>query len=254
MESRDPVPIGLEPYDALGEAKRLLRGVRAGALATLGPDGPFASLASVATLPDGSPLLLLSRLAAHTRHLLDDPRCSLLLAEGGKGDPLAHARLTLVGEATESEPAERPSWRARFLQRHPKAALYADFGDFSFWRLVPRAAHLNGGFARAAAFDAAAVMTALTGAESLVEGEAGAVDHLNADHADAVRLLATGLAGAAEGAWRVSGIDPEGIDLACGDRTARIGFPERVTTPGALRRVLVDWTARARETAASDQR
>src|SRR5438270_9823520 len=88
-------------YDALGEAKRLLRVIRSGALATLiqASGHPFASLVKVATEPDGTPILLLSRLAIHTANLEADPRCSLLLAEGGRtsqgrGDPLACPRLT----------------------------------------------------------------------------------------------------------------------------------------------------------------
>ncbi|MDB5649626.1 MAG: pyridoxamine 5-phosphate oxidase, partial [Hyphomicrobiales bacterium] len=85
-------------YDGLAEARRLLRSIRAGALGTLDPEGgPFTSLVNVATDTDGSPLLLMSQLSAHTRHLAADGRVSLLLAEVGKGDPLAHPRLTLTG-------------------------------------------------------------------------------------------------------------------------------------------------------------
>src|ERR1700738_1198412 len=86
-------------YDALAQAKELLRSVRAGALATLVPGTafPFASLVNVATAPDGSPILLLSSLAAHTRHLASDPRLSLLLVHTGPGDPLAHPRVTIMG-------------------------------------------------------------------------------------------------------------------------------------------------------------
>src|SRR5580692_10527878 len=88
-------------YNALAQAKELLRLVRAGALATLVPGNafPFASLVNVATTPDGSPILLLSRLAAHTRHLDADPRLSLLLVQTGAGDPLAHPRVTIMGRA-----------------------------------------------------------------------------------------------------------------------------------------------------------
>ena len=137
-----PVTMGLpEGYDALAEAKRLLRQIRSGALATLaqGSGYPFATLVSIATDFDGSPILLTSQLSAHTRNLAADPRASVLLAEGGRGDPLAHPRLTVVGRAIRAtEPAERARLRARFLGRHPKSALYADFGDFSFWRSACR--------------------------------------------------------------------------------------------------------------------
>jgi putative heme iron utilization protein len=153
-------------FDALAEAKRILRSVRAGALGTLAETGhPFASLVNVATDYDGSPLLLLSRLAAHTANLERDPRCSVLLSQGGKGDALAHPRLTLIGRA-ERNTAEHV--RGRFLRRHPKSELYAGFADFSLWRIEVERAHLNGGFARAADFPGEAVMTRLDGAEALL--------------------------------------------------------------------------------------
>jgi putative heme iron utilization protein len=232
-------------FDGIPLGKHLLRTVRAGALATLDREGgfPFASLVTVATDSDGSPLLLMSRLSAHTLNLERDPRASVLLAETGKGDPLAHPRLTVIGR---TERQAEPRIRARFLARHPKAKLYADFGDFSFWRLGMEKAHLNGGFARAAALSAADLATDLAGADALLSAEAGAVEHMNADHAEALALYATRLAGAPPGPWQATGIDPEGIDLMAGDRTARVPFPERVTDPGALRRVLKEMADRAR--------
>ena len=235
-------------YDALADAKALLRTTRAGALATLEPGGgPFASLVSVATLPDGSPVLLLSTLAGHTRHLAEDPRCSLLLSRGGKGDPLAHARLTLTGAARRlTGDGAVDEARARFLRRQPKAALYADFTDFGFFVIAIEAAHLNGGFARAARFSGGEVVTATEGYAALIAGEADALAHLNADHADALRLYATVLCKAPDGAWRASGLDPEGLDLVCGDRATRLPFDAPVADPGALRAALVALAARAR--------
>jgi putative heme iron utilization protein len=236
------------PYDALAEAKRLLRSVRAGALATLDSDGhPFASLVSVATQPDGSPLLLLSRLAAHTRHIEADPRCSLMLAQGGKGDPLAHPRLSLLARAERIEAEDvRNAARMRFLARQPKASLYIDFPDFALWRLDLSSAHLNGGFARAARFEAAELLTPVAGRDDLLAAEAGAVTHMNQDHKDAIGLYATVLAHAGPGDWRASGIDPEGIDLICGDRVARVAFARPVDTPGDLRAALTSLAEMAR--------
>lgn len=241
MNENGPAP---EEFDAPGLARSLLRTIRSGALATLEAGGaPFASLVSVATDMDGAPLLLVSRLAAHTTHLDRDPRASLLLAAGGKGDPLAHPRLTLTGRVvvTEEERARR-----RFLTRHPKAALYADFPDFSFRRLEVEAGHLNGGFARAARLAPADLLTDLGGAEALVAAEEGALAHMNADHRDALALYATVLAGARGAEWRATGLDPRGMDLAAGDLTARLNFPERVGDAGALRRVLVRLADEAR--------
>jgi heme iron utilization protein len=224
-------------FDAVGIAKSLLRSIRAGALATLDRAGgfPFASLVTVATDHDGSPLLLTSRLSVHTQNLEQDPRASILLTERGKGDPLAHPRLTVVGRAARTSD-ERV--RERFLARHPKARLYAGFGDFSFWRLEMAAAHLNGGFARAKDLTADEIRTNLTGAEALLAAEASAIEHMNADHREALALYATRLAGAPKAEWRATGLDPEGLDLAAGDRTVRVPFAHRVTGPGELRKVL----------------
>ena len=107
-------------------------------------------------------------------------------------------------------------------------------------------AHLNGGFARAADLKAADVMTDVSGADGLIEAEDGAIAHMNDDHADAVRLYATRLLGAPDGAWRLTGLDPEGLDLALGDTTLRLPFAQRVTTAEALRKAVVDLAAKAR--------
>ena len=136
--------------------------------------------------------------------------------------------------------------RRRFLARHPKSELYAGFADFSFWRLAVVSAHLNAGFARAADLQAADVITDVSGAENLIEAEADAIAHMNEDHAEAVRLYATKLLGAEAGPWLVTGLDPEGLDLALGDATLRLPFPERVATADALRNVLVALAAEAR--------
>jgi putative heme iron utilization protein len=234
-------------FDPLAESKRLLRSVRAGTLATLtGGGDPFASLTTIATDVDGSPLILISQLAAHTRHLERDPRCSLLMAETGTGDPLAHPRLTVTGRAEKVQPEARAAIRIRFLARHPKAELYADFADFAFWRIAMDQIHLNGGFARAARFPAARILTSLDDAANLVAAEAGAVAHMNADHADALALYAQILLAKPSGTWIATGLDPEGMDLACGDLTARLAFPGRITAPGDLRKVLVELAQRAR--------
>ena len=139
--------------DARALARRLLAGAPHAALAVLEPGGghPLASRVAVALDAGGAPLLLLSSLSGHTVALAADARCSLLVGEPGAGDPLAHPRLTVVGRAAR---LERPSdahahARERWLERHPKAALYVDFGDFAFWRLEPERALLNGGFGRA---------------------------------------------------------------------------------------------------------
>jgi len=248
LPEKPEAPAGARPeYDAVGEAKRLLRTIRAGALATLDSNGfPFATLVNVATASDGAPILLMSKLAAHTRNLEARGEASILLAQTGKGDPLAHPRLTVSGTlARDADPA----LRARFLARHPKSALYADFADFSFWRMTPRSFHLNGGFARAADFEPATVLTDLIGADDLIAAEQGAVEHLNADHADALRLYAAKLDGQADARWHATGIDPEGLDLASGDKTSRIRFSSRVATAAGLREILVALAKQSRAAA-----
>ena len=116
--------------------------------------------------------------------------------------------------------ADDPRIRRRFLARHPKSELYAGFGDFAFWRMDVVSAHLNGGFARAADLTAAELLTEISDARTLVEAEADAIAHMNADHAEACRLYATKLLGAPDGDWRCVGIDPDGLELQRGQHGA----------------------------------
>ena len=158
-------------------AKSLLRATRAGTLATLDRNSghPFASLVNVATDVDGAPLILVSKLATHTANLECDGRASLLLAETGKGDALAHPRLTVLGTfaPVARDSADEPRIRRRFLARHPKSELYAGFADFAFWRMAVVSAHLNGGFARAADLTAAEVLTDVVGRRRAGRGRSG---------------------------------------------------------------------------------
>ncbi|MEJ2378250.1 MAG: DUF2470 domain-containing protein [Pseudolabrys sp.] len=243
-----PQPADFAPRDL---AKGLLRATRAATLATLDRNTgyPFASLVNVATDADGSPLILVSRLATHTANLEVDTRASLLLAETGKGDALAHPRLTVLGSFAPlaRESADDARIRGRFLRRHPKAELYAGFADFAFWRMTVVSAHLNGGFARAADLTAADVLTDVSDADALLEAEEGAIAHMNADHAEACRLYATRLLGEVQGDWQCVGIDPEGIELQQGQAALRLAFPARVTGPGPLRAVLKELAERARQ-------
>ena len=242
-----PQPADFAP---VAVARTLLRCTRTGTLATLDrhTGHPFASLTNVATDADGSPLILVSKLATHTANLEIDGRASLLMAETGKGDALTHPRLTVLGsfKAVARDEADEPRLRRRFLTRHRKSEFYAGFADFSFWRMAVASAHLNGGFARAADLTAADVLTDIAGAEALVDAEEGAVAHMNEDHAEALRLYATKLLGAPDGAWRCVGIDPDGIDLQCLGAALRLDFPQRVTGPGPLRAVLRQLADRAR--------
>jgi putative heme iron utilization protein len=231
-------------------AKALLRATRTGTLATIDRNSghPFASLVNVATDADGAPLILVSKLATHTANLECDGRASLLLAEIGKGDALAHPRLTVLGTfmPVAREAADEPRIRRRFLARHPKSELYAGFGDFAFWRLAVVSAHLNGGFARAADLTAAELLTDVSDAQALLDAEPEAIAHMNADHAEACRLYATKLLGAEDGKWMCVGIDPEGLELQKGRTGLRLFFPQRVSAPGPLRVMLKQLADKAR--------
>jgi heme iron utilization protein len=242
--SRPPPPAGGEaPGPA---ARRLLRTALKGALATLDGGGgdPYASLVLVATEPDGTPILLISRLARHTRNLQRDPRASLLLdGTGGLGDPLTGGRVTLVGRA---QPSTNPTALRRFLARHPAAETYAAFPDFSVFALEVSGAHFIGGFGQIVDLGPAALSTSLDGASQLIEAEPGIIEHMNADHADALALYATEFAGCAAGEWRMTGIDPGGIDLLHCTMAARVDFAARVHTPGEARKALVALAERAR--------
>lgn len=237
-----------EDFNPSRAVKSLLRRSRQGALATLmsGSGDPYCSLVNVASHPDGSPILLISRLAIHTRNLLADARVSLMLDERVEGDPLEGSRIMLSGHADEIT-SKREIARQRYLNAHPTAEVFAGFKDFSFFRIRPTGTHLVAGFGRILDLKPEEFLTDVSDADALVEAEQGAVEHMNTDHQEALGLYATRLLGAAAADWRCSGIDPEGIDLqADNNRTLRLDFPERVTSPGELRKVLVRLADEAR--------
>jgi heme oxygenase (biliverdin-IX-beta and delta-forming) len=233
------------PFDARLAAKKLLREGRSGALATLmaGSGDPYCSLVNIATAPDGAPLLLLSRLALHTKNILADQRVSLMLDERKDGDPLEGARVMLMGTLAVTD---HPAARAAYLRRHPEAEMFAGFGDFAVYRMQVMKAHLVAGFGRIVDLSAQDVLTELSDAQALVAAEAEAIAHMNAEHAEACRLYATRLLGGADGAWACVGIDPEGIELQLSRAALRLAFPQRVTGPGPLRAVLRTLAERAR--------
>lgn len=228
-------------------AKSLLRRSRQGALATLMPGSgdPYCSLVNLASHPDGSPILLISRLAVHTRNILADSRVSLMLDERAAGDPLEGARIMLSGWAEQAED-ERDLLQRRYLNAHPTAEAFVSFKDFAFFRIRPAGTHLVAGFGRIVDLKPEQFLTDLAGAEDLLAAEEGAVEHMNADHRAAMGLYATRLLGALAGDWRCTGCDPEGIDMQDGQTTLRLDFPERVADGTALRKMLVRLVGEAR--------
>jgi putative heme iron utilization protein len=237
-----------QDFDPALAAKKLLREGRSGALATLmaGSADPYCSLVNVATAADGAPLLLISRLAVHTKNILSDPRVSLMIDERKAGDPLQGARVMLMGTAAATDD---PDARRRYLERQPEAEMFAGFADFAFYRMTLKGAHLVAGFGRIVDLKPQDVLTQTDDAAELVAAEPKIVAHMNDDHADAVRLYATKLLGAPDGEWRCVGCDPEGLELQL-DRTAlRLPFPQRVRAPEVLRHVLKQMAEEARRAA-----
>jgi putative heme iron utilization protein len=229
-------------------ARSLLRRSRQGALATLVPGSgdPYCSLVNVASHPDGSPILLISRLALHTRNILGDSRVSLMLDERAAGDPLEGSRIMLAGRAEQAGGDRIALLRRRYLSAHPSAEAFVDFKDFAFFRIHPTGAHLVAGFGRILDLKPEQFLTYTAGAEALLEAEAGTVEHMNADHRDAMNLYATKLLGAETADWACTGCDPDGMDMQAGTATLRLDFPERVTGGTELRKMLVRLAGEAR--------
>jgi len=232
-------------FDPRIAAKKLMREGRSGALATVMPGSgdPYCSLVNVASAADGSPLILISRLAIHTKNILADNRVSLMLDERKEGDPLEGARVMLMGRALVSTDEND---RRRYLARQPEAEMFAGFADFAVYRIEISTAHLVAGFGRIVDLKPQDILVDVAGADDLLAAEQGAVSHMNEDHADACRLYATRLLGAPDGEWRCAGLDPEGLELQNGRVALRLPFPQRVNGPGPLRAVLVKLAEQAR--------
>ena len=225
-------------------ARRLVRGRGHAALGTSLAGQPFVSLVAVGCDHDASPLLLLSDLAQHTRNLIAEPAVSLLFEDtAGQADPLAGPRLTLLGRA---ERCDGPRAAARFAARHPASGSYAGFADFRLYRVSIERGHLVAGFGRIAWIEAAELRFGAD-AGALAAAEPEIIEHMNRDHAEAVELYAQRLLGRPAAGWRMTGIDPEGIDLRCGAETARFDFPAPVLNPAAARRALVELAQNVRQ-------
>jgi putative heme iron utilization protein len=209
-------------------ARTLLRSARYAALAVLDPETgfPFASRVLLGTDIDGVPVILVSALSTHTKALAADTRASLLTGEPGKGDPLAHARLTTQcrAERVERDTLLHARIRSRFLARHPKANLYIDFPDFCFFRLVPQSASLNGGFGRAYILDGSDLVIPSAANDDIAEKADAAVQDLIARHPDLMSALTLRLKAPEAGPWRISGVDSAGFDMISGDLLLRCEF------------------------------
>jgi hypothetical protein len=252
MDADDkPKKIVLETdAEAVRLARDLVATARHGALAVYNHETGFpgASRVALATDMDGTPIILVSSLSGHTRPMLEDPRTSLLVGAMGKGDPLAHPRITLFTRARriERDTDEGKRVRRRYLARQPKASLYADFGDFAFFRLEIQGSSMNGGFGKA--YELTPGDLALKGdVDGVAAMEEGAIAHMNEDHREAVDLYARVIGRAEAGSWRIAALDSEGMDLVAGDKTCRVWYPAPLENASELRGMLAHMAAEARE-------
>lgn len=235
--------------EAIRLAKTLVATARHAALAVHPSDDGFPAVSRVqlSTDFDGTPVILISALSPHMAALDRVAESALLIGEPGKGDPLAHPRITLrtIAARVARDTDDHARIRRRHLARHPKAALYVDFGDFAFFRLAIAGASLNGGFGKA--YELTTEDLTLAGdIEGTAAIEHGAVVHMNADHADAIALYAQKLARKKPGGWQLLTIDSEGMDLGDGDERARIFYPEPLQRAEDLRTVLKQMADMAR--------
>lgn len=234
-------------------ARHLIRAADRATLATITrvdmPEagGPYASLVLVAADHDASPLLLISKLADHTKNLEADPRMSLLFdGTAGLDEPLTGPRVSVQGTATITAD---PRHRARYLARRPGAAMYAGFKDFSVYRVNVTRAHLVAGFGKIHWIDGRDVLAEPSPA--LIDAEAGIVEHMNSDHADALQLYAHTLLDKQGEGWTMTGIDLDGIDLRAGGSVARLNFATEVRDAKEARTELVRLVGEARARASA---
>jgi putative heme iron utilization protein len=210
------------------EARKLLRAARVGTLATASEGHPFASLVTPACAPDLSVLLLLSDLSEHTRQLRSEPRCSVMVMGAAEG-PNAQTtpRVTITGNA---ERLVEPALKTRYLAIHPYAALYADFTDFSLWRIRPLGGLFVGGFGKAARLRVADLAPEPAAVAAIEAAAAGIIAHCNADDAGALAAIA-----GTSGEWRMVAVDIDGCDLAQGERVIRVHWAAPVAGPDGVR-------------------
>jgi putative heme iron utilization protein len=219
----------------------------------LDPAGyPFGSVATYAIDAAGRPIVFVSTMAEHTRNAAADRRASLIVTEPFPegSDPLAAGRVTLIGDLLQVGGDERAVVRDIYLAANPASAYYIDFGDFSFWRLEVGSVRYVGGYGRMswveAADYAAAEADPLAG-----EAAAGILEHMNADHADSLVLMAQVLGGRADATEAVmTAVDRYGFDVIVGGPNGRaalrLGFDGAVATPAAVRPAMIGLVERAR--------
>jgi len=246
--TQSPVP---EPSFA-ERARTLLHLGRAGSLSTLSrkrPGFPFGSLMPYALDSEGRPLFLISTMAMHTQNLLQDARASLLVTQPeAEGDPLGAGRVTVVGTASAVGAPQAEEVRSLYLERHPNSKYWVDFDDFSFFRLDVVDVYYVGGFGVMGWVAAEDYSRAHP--DPLADAAPGILQHMNADHADAMILLARVFGGFQAREVTMTSVDRLGFHLRMkteeGMKGARLPFPSQVSTPAETRTALVQMVQQAR--------
>lgn len=234
-------------------ARTLLHATKVGSLATISvdfPGYPFGSVVSYALDDAGRPLLLLSDLAEHTRNLQADSRASLMATEDDRpGDVLALGRVTLIGDLSAVPEEDVEMVRALYLTAHPRA-LYADFGDFNFYRLDVSSVRYVGGFGHMSWVEAGDYASARP--DPLRAEQTSILEHMNNDHAESLVVYAKAFGGVpdAMGATMIT-CDRYGFDLLVeapsGKQAVRIPFGVSTDTPDAVRKAMVRLVTEGRE-------
>ncbi|MGA7853178.1 MAG: DUF2470 domain-containing protein, partial [Candidatus Acidiferrales bacterium] len=213
------------------------------------PGFPFGSVMPYALDGHANPIFLISTMAMHTQNIQADPHASLLITQpDAEGDPLGASRVTVVGNVQLVPAPEAAQARELYLARHANSKYWVDFEDFAFYRMEAVDVYYVGGFGVMGWVTAAEYYTAQP--DPLADSAAGIIQHMNADHANALVLLARAFAGIEAREAAMTSIDRLGFHVRMktqeGARGARIAFPSEVRTPLDARTVLVDMVAKAR--------
>lgn len=248
-------PILETTADAIKAAKTIVRLARFGSISALEPATgyPLVTRTNIAASMRGNPIFLMSDLAAHTKAIKQDPRTSLLLGEPGKGDPLAHPRLTLIGQThqipreTAQDKAIEQGLRQRYLNRHTKAELYNQLPDFFLYELKIERALFNAGFGKAYELSGHDLFIKEEDISALVETETDIIAQMNEDHQTTLEKIAVSLcneqAKTTGSIWRITSCDPEGIDMMQAETPARLNFKTPCTTSTALKEALFTYAS-----------
>jgi putative heme iron utilization protein len=246
-----PVP---EPSFA-DRARTLLYVGRIGSLSTLSrkqPGFPFGSVMPYGLDEHGRPVFLISTMAMHTQNLQADPRASLLVTQpDASGDPLGSSRVTLLGNVLPIPESEVPEARKLYLKRYANSKYWVDFEDFSFYRMDVVDVYYVGGFGVMGWVSASEYDRAQP--DPLVDSMAEIIQHMNADHKDALVPLARAFARIESHEATMTAVDRLGFHMRLktqdGMRGARIAFLREVRNPAETRRVLIEMVQRARSQA-----